>query len=216
MTKLDSFQKCLNNKVIYYLGDSTTRKFFFVTAELMKLKVVEFREDKTASQQPKVAYDAKTKKQNLTIYFRCHGPPMQSIGSSDSRPFIADTISNIPVGGKDVVVVFNLGMHLIRFEPSMYIQRLHVIRKAIVRHHEKFPDTKFIVKGFNVATNDYFCWEWTMYRFEQILKAVFTNMNNVVFLKLWDSTTAWPLVDVHPPNPVANKQWFIMHRLMCD
>ena len=216
MKKRHLFQKCLNNKVVYYLGDSTTRNFFYLSAKLLKLQVVELRNDTTTWQQPKVAYDTKSKKQNTTIYFRCHGTPMQNPGPPDSRPFIADTISNIPVGGNDVAVVFNLGMHLTRFEPSMYIQRLRVIRKAIIRHHAKFPQTKFIVKGLNIATNDYFCWEWTVYRFEQILKTIFTNMNNVVFLDLWDFTTAWPLLDVHPPNHITIKQWFLMHSLMCD
>ena len=216
MTEVDPIQKCLNNKVIYYLGDSTTRKFFFLSAKLLKLQVVQLRDDDRAWQQPKVAYSVDSKTQNITVYFRCHGTPMQNPGPPDSRPFIADTISNIPVGGKDVFVVFNLGTHLYRFDPSMYIQRLHIIHKAIIRHHTKFPGTKFIVKGFNVATNDYFCWEWTVYRLEQILKAVFTNMNNVVFLDLWDFTTAWPLLDIHPPTKIAIKQWFLMHRLMCD
>ena len=216
ITKLNLFQNCLNNKVVYYLGDSTTRSFFYRSAELMKLKVVQLLNDTTLWQQPKIAYKVDPKAPNITVYFRCHGSPMYNPGPPNLFPFIADTILNIPVGGKDVFVVLNFGIHLSRVDPSIYIQRLHVIQKAIIRHHAKFPETKFIVKGFNIVDIDDFSWEWTMYRFEQILKAVFTNMNNVVFLDLWDFTTAWPLTELHASLSKTTKQWFLMHSLMCD
>ena len=192
------------------------RHFYLLTAEKMKLEVINLRKDDRAWQQPKVAYDTKLKQKNITIYFRCHGTPMQNPGPPDSRPFIADTISNIPVGGSDVSVVINLGAHFYRFDPTMYIQRFEAIRKSIIRHHRKFPETKFIVKGLNVAFDDFLCWEWTIYRLEQILKTFFTDMNNVVFLDLWDFTTAWPLVDIHPLGLRLEQQWFLMHSLICD
>ena len=192
------------------------RYFYFLTVEKMKLKNIEIRRDQRAWQQPKVAYNTKSTNNNITVYFRCHGTPMQNPGPPDTRPFIADTIKNIPVGGRDVFVVLNLGSHFYRFEPSMFIQRLQAIRKAIVLHHAKFPENKFIIKGLNVAVNDFLCWEWTIYRLEHILKTVFADMNNVVFLNLWDFTTAWPLNDIHPLGATLEQQWLLMHSLMCE
>lgn len=141
---------------------------------------------------------------------------MQSPGPPDTRPFIADTISNILVGGKDVFIVIHIGGHLYRFDPSMFIQRLYKIREAVLEHHQRFPDTRFIVKGLNVVDNaGFWSWEWSIYRFEIILKTVFKDIANLVFLDLWDFTTVWSLDDIHPTGLVLDQQWFLMKNLMC-
>ena len=164
-------------------------------------------------QQPKVAhFNGLIRNYNTTLYYRAHGPPLQNPGPSYSRPYISDSITDLPVGGSDVYVVFNIGAHLYRHHPRFYIHRLNGIKQAILLHHAKYPDTKFIVRGLNVVEwND----EWNFYRYEIILRSTFQNMNNVLFLNFWDITTMWPLNDYHPVQKTMDQQALNMFGYIC-
>ena len=207
-------QACLRHKVVYMLGDSTIRQMFQKLVEKFSLHVVESAE-KDAWQQPKIAYDQHLPRHNITLYFRPHGTPLKNAGPPFTRLFIADIISTIRIGGKNVYVVFTIGLHMHDINPITFLQRLKYIRIAIAKHHEKFPDTKFIIKGMNVVEPAYY-WDWPMFRYEIILRKYFKAMNNVLFVNLYDLTTLWPLQnDIHPPAKILEEEVLLLFSYTC-
>ena len=212
VTYFSSMKQCLKNKVIYFVGDSTIRQFFYLVALKLKLQI-DGPDNSVIWQQPKVAYSTWNQGFNTTIYYRAHGPPLQNPGPPETRPYISDSIRDLPLGGDGVYVIFNIGAHLVNYNPNIFLHRLKWIRYAIVEHHSKFPGTKFIVRGLNVVEMDF---EWLLYRYEILLRAVFADMDNVVFLNLFDIGTVWPLKDYHPESRTLDQQTLLMLSYMCS
>ena len=205
-------QTCLQNKVVYFIGDSTTRQFFRFLVTKLSLK--EIGTDATfVWAQPRVAFD----ENNITMYFRAHGQPLQNPGPPHTRPFVSDTISTI-VGGNNVFVVFNIGIHFYEINPKTFMHKLKYIRNAINKHHQKFPDTKFIIKGMNVV-EPADSWDWPMFRYDVILKEYFRDMENVLFVNMRDLTTMRPLFrDIHPPDEgaVLHQECLLLLSYICE
>ena len=200
---------CLRNKIVYFIGDSTTRQFFRYSVR--KLFLHDIGPDKAFIwSQPRVAFD----ENNITMYFRSHGQPLQNPGPPHTRPFVSNTISTM-VGGNNVFVVFNIGIHFYEINPKTFMHKLKCIRNAIHEHHQKFPDTKFIIKGMNVV-EPASSWEWPMLRYDVILKQYFRSMNNVLFVDMRDLTTVWPLFkDVHPPEKILHQEYLLLLSFIC-
>jgi len=210
------YKQCLQHKVIYMLGDSTVRQLFLhITKHLFLF--VNYSLNPNIWQQPKVAYDqADSFSSNITIYHRDHGLPVKGSGPPFTKPFIADTIRYLKVGGNMVYVVFSIGIHFHEIDPSLFLQRLKHIRIAILNHHQKYPDTKFTIKGMdNVGKVNF--WNWHLYRYEIILRKYFKNIKNVLFVKFWDLTTVWRLyTDIHPPLYITHQESLLLLSHMCD
>ena len=184
----------LNNKVLYFFGDSTIRQFFMLVSSKLGM-TIKGPDSGKIWQQPKIARTNSRQAYNVTMYYRAHGPPLRNPGPPNTRPYISDSILGIPVGGQDVLVIFNIGAHFYQHHPSFYIHRIRGIRVAIEKHHKTFPDTRFIVRGLNVVQH---ADEWSIYILNRLLRETFYNIKNVMFLNLWDLTTVWLLNDYHP------------------
>ena len=213
LQSLNGLRDCWKNKILYFFGDSTVRQFFYLASYQLGLKM-QGPDNSEVWQQPQIAFDHKFWAiTNVTLYYRAHGPPLLNPGPPESRPYISDSIIGIPVGGDGVYVIFNIGAHLFFYHPSVYIHRLRGIKNAILKHHIKFPETKFLLRGLNVVEMTY---EWNIYRMELILRKMFENMRNVVFVNLWDVGTVWPLNDYHPDDKVLRQQALLLFKCACS
>ena len=206
---LDSIKSLLTplkNKVVYFFGDSTIRQFFMLVSSKLGMKI-EGPDSKKIWQQPKIARTYPRQANNITMYYRAHGPPLRNPGPPNTRPYISDSILGISVGGQDVLVIFNVGAHFYQHHPSFYIHRIRGIRTAIEEHHKVFPETRFIVRGLNVVEH---ADEWSIYRLNRLLRETFHEMKNVLFLNLWDLTTVWPLDVNHPDKETLVQETLLM------
>ena len=208
--EFSNLQTCLENKVVYFIGDSTIRQFFYLIASKANLKV-DGPDNSVIWQQPKIARGY-GRNYNTRLYYRAHGPPLQNPGPPNTRPYISDSIIGIPVGGPNVYVVFNIGAHLVNYHPSIFIHRLKGIKRAIFSHQKKFPQTKFLIRSMNVVEWKF---EWNIYRFEVILRSVFRNMKNMIYLNFWDMGIVWPLNGYHPPSITLDQQALLMFSYVC-
>ena len=205
-------QSCLQNKLVFFLGDSTVRQFFFEFAvNVLHLPVIGENKD-VSWHYPKIAHSALRLGRNISLYYRAHGPPLFNVGPPHTKPYISDSIVDLPVGGKDVYVVLNIGVHFLHFHPNYYLNRLKGIKSAILKHQERFPETNFIVRGLNVIESSK---EWCVYRLEVLLRSIFTGMKNVVYLDLWDLTTIWILKLYHPEETVLRQEAAHMLSYIC-
>ncbi|XP_078492189.1 NXPE family member 3-like [Ciona intestinalis] len=204
----DGIFPCCRNRVVYFLGDSTARQYFQFVTGLRKLKL--FRPDsKKVWQQPKVAFDDEF---NATFYYRAHGPPLQNPGPPSSRPYISDVLDEL-CGGPNVYVLITISIHLYYYEPSVFIHRVIGIRDALKRLATRHPGTKVIIKGNNVLASPQ---EWLGLRYDTIMSKVFKNIDSVIFLRLWDITSVWPLNDYHPGGPTLAEEILYTFKFFCD
>ncbi|CAK8683868.1 unnamed protein product [Clavelina lepadiformis] len=207
---LRSCSECFSNKRIYFIGDSTIRQFFYLSVTKFRLEM-HGPDHSRIWQQPKVAWSTDSSR-NIRIYYRAHGPPLRNPGPPNTRPYLSDFLGVVP-GGPEVYIVFNVGLHFLEYETSVYLRRLVLIKDAILQHQQAFPGTKFILRGMNVVE-----WpqEWLIFRQEVILREVFKNIPNLFYFDLWDFTTVLPLNDYHPSRPVLENQVLLFHNLLCD
>ena len=211
---LHYLENCLDNKVIYFLGDSTVRQYFSVISTMLNLKV-EGPDTTYIWQQPTYAHSTWRHNFKLHMFYRAHGPPLINPGPPYTRPYITDSIINIPDGGKDTFVIICIGIHLYFHHPSYFIHRLKGIKRAINIHLNKFPQTNFVIKGLNVAELKKPI-EWNIYRLEMILRQIFSQTKRVAFFNCWDITTVRPLVNnFHPTTNGLNQQVGQMMRYIC-
>ena len=194
------------------LGDSTIRQFFLFAATELKLQTYQ----KDANLFWHVPRLGRHETFNITIYYRAHGLPIRLPGSPSLSPYITDITKEI-IGGRDVVIIINLGLHYVEYDPVFYIHRLIGIKKALERHLEIYPGTKIIIKGMNIAKVKSLPFEWLVNRYDTILKNIFETLKNSVYVHLLDMTTLWPLTkDYHPPNHIIREQAHLMFGYICD
>ena len=170
-------------------------------------------DNKIDKQAPQVG---KSKESNLTIYYRTHGMPVQLNGFSTARPYISDTIESLTllkIGGPDVYVIVNIGVHLVHYDASYYVHRLLGIKKAMLDHLTIHPETRFIIRGMNVVECTH---EWALFRFEIILRKIFENTEKIVVLNLWDFTTVMPLNDYHPYGDALDQEARLLFSYLCN
>jgi len=212
LQRASSLNLCLENKVIYFFGDSTIRNFFYLLAANLNLHV-DGPNTVVKWHHPRIALPIYIPNKNVTLYYRAHGPPFFNTGTLNARPYITDLISGIQRGGKDVIVILNIGVHFSHHHPNIYIQRIKGIKTAILEHHKNHPETKFIFRGQNVVRKGN---EWMLYRFEIIARKILQNMENFLYLNLWDLTTVWPLYKkVHPEQMTLQRETLHMFNHIC-
>ena len=213
VVSLSSTHFCLKSKVVHFLGDSTIRQLFArITLDLQ----VNGPDNTLIWQQLQVAHDRPNQHYNTTLFYKAHGPPLYNPGPPNTRPYISNSINDIQ-GGKDVYVVFNVGVHTMHYNPFHYLRRLKGIRKAILMHHKHFAETKFIVRGMAVFEGEitHSSFQFFVYRQEIFLRETFSHLKNVFFLNYWDLTTVWVQDYIHPNVTTLEAEAVHMLRYIC-
>lgn len=211
--EIKDFVKCFADKTVYIMGDSTMRQFFDLITRPLGLEVNVIDNSKYYH----VPRLGRNKQHNISIYYRAHGPPIRNPGPPSIAPYISDTISRINNGGPSVALFINIGLHYVEYNPAIFIHRLKGIKRALIEFSAKYPGTKIIIKGMNVSNLKLLPFEWLIYRQNVILKEFFKDVENCLFIDLWDMTTLWPLtVDYHPNKNILTEQANIMFSKLCE
>uniref|UniRef100_H2ZEU8 NXPE C-terminal domain-containing protein n=1 Tax=Ciona savignyi TaxID=51511 RepID=H2ZEU8_CIOSA len=201
-------QRCLENKVVYFFGDSTIRMYSILLGERLNLRSVG-PDSHHIWQNPKTIYSFGL---NITTYYRAHGPPLQNPGGPETRPYISDSLDGIRVAGKDTFIIFNVGAHLHKFHPSIFIHRMQGIRDAVLRLLSRFPETRIIYRGLSVLSSPL---DWYFYRYDVIVRDIFKDIENFMFLDFWDLTTVVPQNDIHPPAYFTELKSLVLFDYLC-
>ena len=207
---LNDFKKCFSNKAVYFLGDSTMRQFFLLMVEPLELNVT----TSTPDSYFHILRTGRNDKLNISLYYRTHGLPFRLQGPPVICPYITDVIDAMETGGSDVLIIISLGLHYLKYHPSFFIHRLLGIKQAILRHLEKHPNTKFIIKGLNISLNSHYPFEWLVLRYSFLLKEIL-KLEKIIFIDLWDMTTVWPIAYYHPVEKILVEQANLMFSYFC-
>ncbi|XP_078489637.1 NXPE family member 2-like [Ciona intestinalis] len=199
---------CLENKEIYFLGDSTSRQYYYLFATKLNQSVTVPPYAKGYWHEPKTFIT-----DNIRIYYRAHGPPLQNKGPPTTRPYVSDVLDEIAPGQHEVVIVFNLGLHIIYFEPSVFIQRMRGIRDAMLRLNQRRTNVRFIYRSqrvLNISNG------WLAYRYNVLAREIFKNVENFFYFDVWDMSVVWPLNSFHPEQPYLEQEGIYLCNFICN
>ncbi|KAM9035765.1 NXPE family member 4 [Sarcophilus harrisii] len=205
---------CLKGKLIYILGDSTTRQWMeYFTKNIRTLKSVDLHGFGKLRRQLVVDLERK-----IYIQWQRHGYPL--IGSSSysakENEYLARVIDRI-AGDKNTIIVFSLGQHFRFFPIDIFIRRAINVHNAIERLFQRSPETRVILKGENtrnINNDPERLSDFHGYVHSLVLKDIFQDLD-VSIIDAWDMTIAYGTNDVHPPEYVVENQIKMFLNYIC-
>lgn len=206
---MESYRKCLQNKRVYLLGDSTTRQWFEkgILTRLFNCSYV--TENWTTDKWHKPS-ECFSKEINLTVGWYPHSQPF-SVGQIDENSYtlysIARRIDDIDAH-EDAVVVIGLFLHVVPYHHNVFKTKMVKIRSSVEKVLERNSNVKIFIKAPHTYTetpagsfrlNDYFAYVYT-----NIMYDVFLGLHDrVIFLNNMDTADALRLKWNHPPPEVV-------------
>ncbi len=125
----EKWWKCLTNRELYLIGDSTVRQLHIVI-----LSSIGLMQPQLSLYIPENLLNTYVKKYNATIRYRLHGLPLQTtLGMNfTGATFVADTIDAIPGHGNEIILISTI-QHFLLLPPDIFRQRMEHMVTA-VRH----------------------------------------------------------------------------------
>ncbi|KAL1248963.1 hypothetical protein QQF64_022281 [Cirrhinus molitorella] len=187
--------KCLENKIVYLFGDSTTRQWFeYLEKNVPGIKRMDLHTPPTGG--PLMAVELKN---NIIIHWRPHGVPLRftKMLITDLH-YIGNDIDTI-AGGSHAVVVFTLFAHLVFHPITFYVHEVAKIRQSVVALLSRAPETTVVIKSGNTAgLKDIFQSDWYTMQLNTVMQEMFRDIDGVIYLDVWQMTSChYLLEDLH-------------------
>ncbi|KAK7118066.1 hypothetical protein R3I94_021796 [Phoxinus phoxinus] len=195
---------CLKNKIVYLMGDSTTRQWFeYLERKVPDLKRMDLHTPRTGG--PLMAVELKN---NIIVHWRPHGVPLRftKMLITDLH-YISNDIDEI-AGGPHAVFVFTICAHLVFHPLTLYVHEVAKIRQSIVALLSRAPETTVIIKSGNTAgVKDIFQSDWYAIQLNTVMQEMFRDIDGVIYFDVWQMTSCHYLREnVHPgPVIIANE-----------
>ncbi|XP_073687188.1 NXPE family member 3-like isoform X2 [Garra rufa] len=195
---------CLKNKIVYMMGDSTTRQWF----EYLERKVPGIQRMNLHTRHLGGPLMAVELKNNIIIHWRPHGVPLRfyKVLITDLH-YIGNDIDNI-AGGSHVVVVFTIFAHRVFHPLTFYVHEVAKIRQSVVALLRRAPETTVIIKSGNTAgLKNIFQSDWYALQLNTVMQEMFRDIAGVIYLDVWQMTSCHYLTEnIHPaPVIIANE-----------
>ncbi|XP_016340402.1 NXPE family member 3-like [Sinocyclocheilus anshuiensis] len=190
---------CLKNKIVYLLGDSTTRQWFeYLEKNVPDLKRMDLHTPCTGG--PLMAVELKN---NIIIHWRPHGVPLRfSKLLITNLHYISNDIDEI-AGDSHAVVVFTFFAHRVFHPLTFYVHEVAKIRQSVVALLSRAPQTTVIIKSGNTAgRKNIFQSDWYTMQLNTVMQEMFRDINGVIYLDVWQMTSCHYLRESIHPGPV--------------
>ncbi|XP_062374512.1 NXPE family member 3-like isoform X2 [Sardina pilchardus] len=204
--------KCLKDKHIYIMGDSTSRQwFYFLIDYVPSLKFM--NQHTLYNNGPNLAVDVEN---NIDLHYRSHGPPRNTVKMQNWAEihYISNEIDGM-AGGPHTVIILNIFGHFPTLPLSYYAYRVSLIRRAVVDLLRRAPETKVIIKTANTGHRDYYCTNWHYVQLDRVLREIFYDMN-VYILDVWQMTAChYNKENIHPERVIIKNEVDILLSFIC-
>ncbi|XP_075071467.1 NXPE family member 4-like [Mixophyes fleayi] len=204
-TTHEQMYACLNDKMIYLMGDSTLQQWFLHLLQTFK-GLRNFPLYRTGLESMLMAVD---QERNIKLQWKKHSHP---IVASHFYLVKDDAYTNEEIdrlaGGPHYVIVICLGQHFRPFPIKLFIRRLINVQKAVKRLFIRSPETKVIIKAENtreISRDTERFSDFHGYIQYLIVKDIFRDLR-VAVVDAWDITIAYNTNDVLPPENVVKNQ----------
>ncbi|RXN11608.1 NXPE family member 3-like protein [Labeo rohita] len=203
--------KCLKDKHIYMMGDSTTRQWFeFFVKAVPNLKQMNLHVQYQSG--PLIAVDVEN---NIYLHWRAHGVPLRTLKTAVADlHYISNEIDD-QAGGPHTVFIINLGPHFTTYPLDFYTHRVLRIRKAVLALLQRAPDTTVIIKTVNTGYKDIFGSDWYSLQLNRVLHWAFQDVG-VYILDVWQMTAChYSKENIHPGPVIIKNEIDILLSFIC-
>ncbi|XP_016407709.1 NXPE family member 3-like [Sinocyclocheilus rhinocerous] len=191
---------CLKNKIVYLMGDSTTRQWFeYLEKTVPGIKRMDLHTLPAGG--PLMAVELKN---NIIIHWRVHGVPLRfgKVMPITDLHYISNDIDEI-AGGRHAVIVFTYCAHLVFHPITFYVYEVAKIRQSVVALLSRAPETTVIIKSGNTAgLKNIFQSDWHMLQLNTVMREMFRDIDGVIFIDVWQMTSCHYLIENIHPGPV--------------
>ncbi|XP_042573220.1 NXPE family member 3-like isoform X4 [Cyprinus carpio] len=191
---------CLKNKIVYLMGDSTTRQWF----EFLEIKVPGIKRMDLHTHPGGGPLMAVELKNNIIVHWRVHGVPLRfgKVMPITDLHYISNDIDEI-AGGAHAVVVFTYCAHLVFHPITFYVYEVAKIRQSVVELLSRAPETTVIIKSGNTAgLKNIYQSDWHMLQLNTVMQEMFRDIDGVIFVDVWQMTSCHYLREHIHPGPV--------------
>ena len=207
-----AYSKCLENRRIQIIGDSTSRQWLFVLEKMMKYVTT----DKFRNHRPIVTVN---KKLNSTIFWYTHGYPFLHPTKANNRGFSKPPhvyLDKLPKGCNNFIII-NLYLHFIVYTPDVLQRQAHALVKSIHKLLERSPNVTIAFKGFHAFQDGLLFFDdyWASVQ-EVIIRREFASLRDkVIYFDCWDMTVSVENKDFHNSYAVDTEMVHSLLNLMC-
>ncbi|KAF4118128.1 NXPE family member 3-like [Onychostoma macrolepis] len=191
---------CLKNKIVYFMGDSTTRQWFeYLERTVPGIKRMDLHTHPAGG--PLMAVELKN---NIIVHWRVHGVPLRfsKVMPIIDLHYISNDIDEI-AGGPHAVVVFTYCAHLVFHPITFYVYEVAKIRQSVVALLSRAPETTVVIKSGNTAgLKNIYQSDWHMLQLDTVMREMFRDIDGVIFLDVWQMTSCHYLREHIHPGPV--------------
>ncbi|XP_050957176.1 NXPE family member 3-like isoform X2 [Labeo rohita] len=191
---------CLKNKIVYLMGDSTTRQWFEYFEKIVPgIKTMDLHTHPGGG--PLMAVQLEN---NTIIHWRVHGVPLRfsRVMPIIDLHYISNDIDEI-AGGPHAVVVFTYCAHLVFHPITFYVFEVAKIRQSVLALLSRAPYTTVIIKSGNTTgRKSIFQSDWHVLQLNTVMREMFSDIDGVIFLDVWQMTSCHYLLENIHPGPV--------------
>ncbi|XP_056105771.1 NXPE family member 3-like [Rhinichthys klamathensis goyatoka] len=191
---------CLKNKIVYMMGDSTTRQWFeYLERNVPGIQRINLHTHHLGG--PLMAVELKN---SIIVHWRPHGVPLRfSNVLINDLHYISNDIDEI-AGGPHAVVVFTIFAHRVFHPITFYVHEVAKIRQSVVALLSRAPETTVIIKSGNTAgLKDIFQSDWYAMQLNTVMQEMFRDINGVIYFDVWQMTSCHYLRENIHPGPVV-------------
>ncbi len=213
---LPDMKLCLQNRVVYFFGDSTIRQWFTYLAETFDN--TQYGNRYVYNVNYRMGDDMwKDKKHNITMHYHHHGLPnmIKWVNTTDLH-YIANMIDELP-GNSGTVIFLCMGAHFTISNLEFYRTRLGNIKQAIRRLKTRNKDIPIFVKTANTRDMDLIDESnWFLDEVNSVLREEMLGMD-VTIIDVWDMTTChWTMFHVHPSDEIVKNEIDMAFSYLCS
>ncbi|XP_069802483.1 NXPE family member 3-like isoform X2 [Dendropsophus ebraccatus] len=192
--------KCLSDKMIYMLGDSTLLGWWeYLVKFVPTLKQISLHVPHLPG--PLLATDAE---HNYLVHFRAHQKPLRMNRISVKELHYISTELDGLGDRQGMVIVLTIWAHFVTYPVELYIRRLRHIREAVIQLLERSPHTKIFIKSANTGHDLPLVNDWLSYQLDTVMKAMFSKLP-VTILDVWEMTSCHRIPQFLHPEPIIVK-----------
>ncbi|XP_052762207.1 NXPE family member 2-like [Mya arenaria] len=209
-------ERCIQNKTIYLLGDSTLRQWFSI--DLQKRFNCSISTEAWTNDKWHKPTECTNRISNLTIVWYPHSQPFFVGDGFDKIKYtlksIARYIDDIE-GNENAIVVVHVFCHNIPFHPNVFRIKIQTIRDAVKRLLTRNPIAKVLIKGPhsfknsppNPRWNDMFGLVYANILYEEFIEL----HDKVYYLNNRDATDAQQTEYNHPEEYIV---WAMVSQML--
>ncbi|KAL3861106.1 hypothetical protein ACJMK2_007178 [Sinanodonta woodiana] len=215
-----TLNRCLGNRSIYLLGDSTVRQWHYVIQDRINCTFITDTWDESHKHRPVTCVDRNL---NFTLHFAPHGLPF--VTDNTPRRYFRPIASNIDdiKGDNHVIILVHLFAHMVSFHSNAFYNKMHTIKNAIKRLYQRSPSATVAIKGphyYSFGKQTYqSLWMLDKYAeiYTNLMRELFGDIaDRVIYLDGMDITIAAETKHIHPTRETVVQMVDDMFSKICS